>query len=101
MNSHALAVLEYPRALAVVAERASSTLGARRIRAALPRTDLAALSAEHRRVAATRALVESEQGWAPEPIPDLTEPLARLRVEGTAWSAPELLAGAVLLRSSR
>jgi DNA mismatch repair protein MutS2 len=101
MNSHALAVLEYPRVLAVVAERATSTLGARRIRALQPQTDLPWLAAEHRRVAATRALVESESGWAPEPVPDLTEPLARLRVAGTTWSAPELLMGAILLRSSR
>jgi DNA mismatch repair protein MutS2 len=101
MNSHALAVLEYPRALAVVAERATSSLGARRIRALAPQTDLAALTAEHRRVAATRALVESELGWAPEPAPDLVDALAKLRVAGTVWSAAELLGGAVLLRSSR
>ena len=93
MNSHALAVLEYPRVLGVVAERASSSLGARRIRGAQPTTDLAWLGSEHRRVAAMRALVASEGGWSPESVPDLTEPLARLRVLGTVWSAPELLAG--------
>ena len=101
MNSHALAVLEFPRVLGVVAERASSSLGARRLRGAQPTTDLAWLASEHRRVAAMRALVASEGGWSPEPVPDLTEPLARLRVLGTVWSAPELLAGGTLLRSSR
>src|SRR5205085_1767332 len=87
--------------LAVVADRATSSLGARRLRALTPQTDLDALGAEHRRVAAARALVESELGWAPEPVPDLVEALAKLRVIGTSWSAPELLGGAVLLRSSR
>ncbi|AHG91000.1 MutS2 protein [Gemmatirosa kalamazoonensis] len=101
MNSHALSVLEYPRVLAVVAERATSSLGARRLRALQPQTDLTALAAEHRRVAATRALVESELGWGPEPAPDLVDALAKLRVAGTSWSAAELLGGAVLLRSSR
>jgi DNA mismatch repair protein MutS2 len=101
MNSHALSVLEFPRVVAVVAERASSSLGAARVRALQPRTDRAWLEAEHRRVAAMRALVASEIGWSAEPIPDLTEALARLRIEGTSWSGPELLGGATLLRSSR
>ena len=101
MNQHALTVLEFPRVLAVVAERATSTLGARRVRALWPATDLAWLDAEHRRVAAVRALAASEGGWAPEPTPDLTDALARLRVEGTTWSAAELLGAATLLRSSR
>src|SRR6059058_3695725 len=101
MNSHALSVLEYPRVLAVVAERATTSLGARRIRALEPQTDRDALAAEHRRVAAVRALVESELGFSPEPVPDLVDALAKLRVAGTTWTAPELLGGAVLLRSSR
>ncbi|MDF1502196.1 endonuclease MutS2 [Roseisolibacter sp. H3M3-2] len=101
MNQHALSVLEFPRVLAVVAERATSALGARRLRGAQPSTNVAWLESEHRRVAATRALVASEGGWSPEPVPDLTEPLARLRVIGTVWSAPELLAGGTLLRSAR
>ena len=101
VNAHALSVLEYPRALAVVAERATSTLGAARLRALQPSADIPWLEGEHRRVAAVRALVASEAGWAPEPTPDLTEPLARLRIVGTVWSGPELTAGATLLRSSR
>jgi DNA mismatch repair protein MutS2 len=101
MNRHALDVLEFPRVLAVVAERASSAPGAARVRALAPETARAALDAEHRRVSAMRALLTAEGGWAPEPIPSLTEPLARLRVEGTSWTGGELLAGAQLLRSSR
>ena len=101
MNPHALAVLEFPRVLAVVADRATSSLGARRLRALQPSSDIPWLVGEHRRVAAVRALVASEGGWSPEPVPDLTEPLARLRVVGTSWSAAELLGAATLLRSSR
>jgi DNA mismatch repair protein MutS2 len=101
MNQHALAVLEYPRVLGVVADRALSSLAARRLRAAQPGTDIPALEAEHRRVAALRALRGSEGGWSPEPVPDLTEPLARLRVVGTVWTAAELQGAGTLLRSSR
>jgi DNA mismatch repair protein MutS2 len=101
MNAHALNVLEFPRALALVAERASSDLGAARVRALAPRTDRDWIDAEHRRVAAMRALVASDAGWTPEPVPDLGRPLSKLRIEGTAWTGPELLAGATLLRSSR
>lgn len=101
MNSHALNVLEYPRVLAVVADRATSTLGASRLRALTPSADIPWLEGEHRHVAAVRALVASEGGWSPEPTPDLTEPLARLRIVGTVWSGQELGQGATLLRSSR
>lgn len=48
-----------------------------------------------------RSLVESESGWVSEAIPELGEPLKRLRIEGLTWSALELLQGAILLRSSR
>jgi DNA mismatch repair protein MutS2 len=101
MNSHALGVLEFARVLTLVADRASSGLGAARVRALAPSSDRAALEAEHARVAAMRALLSAEDGWAAEAIPDLTEALARLRIGGTSWSGPELLAGALLLRSSR
>ena len=101
MNRHALDVLEFPRVLAVVADRASSALGAARVRALAPETSRPRLEAEHRRVLAMRSLLTAEGGWSPEPIPALTEPLARLRIEGTLWTGAELLSGAQLLRSAR
>lgn len=101
MNAHALGILEFPRLLAHVAGRASSASGAAAVRALAPRTDREWIEAEHARVNAMRSLVVSELGWPTEPIPDLGEPLKRLRIEGLTWTALELLQGATLLRSSR
>ena len=101
MNSHALAVLEFPRVLALVAERASSDLGAARIRELAPISDIAALEQEHARVAAMRAMVTGDEGWRPEAVPSIAPALDRLRIEGAPWSGMEALGGLMLLRSSR
>lgn len=101
MNAHALAVLEFPRVLGIVADRASSTLGAARVRELAPRADREWLDAEHARVAAMRALVQGDPPWHPEIIPDLTQALARLRVLGAGLDGAQLLGVATLLRSSR
>jgi len=101
MNAHALGILEFPRLLAFVAGRAHSAPGAAAVRALVPRTDRAWIEQEQSRVAAMRSLVSSETGWITEAIPELAEALKRLRIEGLAWSALELLQGATLLRSSR
>ena len=101
MNKHALGVLEYSRVLDVLADWATSALGAAHIRALEPRRDIEWMETEQRRVVATRAVVTSDSGWHPEPIPDLAVSLARLRVLGSSWSGDELGRGAILLRSSR
>lgn len=101
MNAHALGVLEFPRVLDLVADRATSALGAARVRALMPVSDRPWLDAEHARVAAVRGLREGDQPWYPEPVPDATAALTRLRVTGSRWSATELRDGAQLLRSSR
>lgn len=101
MNAHALAVLEFERVLAFVAERAPGALGAARVRALRPGTDREWLEAEHARVAAMRALVAHETGWPAPRVPDLHVALQRLRLAGTTWSAAELLDGAALLAASR
>jgi DNA mismatch repair protein MutS2 len=101
MNSHALGVLEFDRVLALVADRASSTSGAARVRSLTPSADRVWLDSEHRRVSAMRSLITGDDAWNPEPIPELSAPLARLRVEGTLWTGAELLAGGTLLRSAR
>src|SRR5690242_6613645 len=101
MNPHALQVLAFPEVLHLAADRASSALGAARVRSLAPSTDRGWIAAELARVAAMRALIGSEDGWHPEPIPDLTRAIERLRVVGSHWSGEELLNGAQLLRSSR
>src|SRR6185295_15081571 len=101
MNAHALGILEFPRLLELVAERAASAPGAARVRALTPSADLGWLEAEHRRVAAVRALLGGDLAWSPEPVPELGGPINRLRVIGSVWNGAELAAGAVLLRSAR
>ena len=101
MNVHALAVLEFPRILDVVAGFATSDLGNARVRGLAPTTDVAWLDREHARVAAMRAASLGDQPWHPDPIPDLSGALTRLRVAGSSWTGAELLAAATLLRSSR
>ena len=101
MNAHALGVLELPRVLALVAGRASSAPGAERVRGLRPTADREHIEREHTRVTAVRVLMADEGGWSPEPVPALDDALARLRIEGVAWTGPELLNGALLLLSSR
>ena len=101
MNAHALRVIEFPRVLDLVAGRATSELGAELVRRLEPHTDRALLDGEHARVAAVRSIIQGDQPWHPEPLPDLRAALSRLRVEGVVWSGADLLAGAQLLRSSR
>ena len=101
VNQHALRVIEYPRVLELVAGRATSELGAALVRQLGPQTDRESIEREHARVAAVRAMLEGDQPWYPEPLPNLTAALTRLRVEGVTWSGTDLLAGAQLLRSSR
>jgi len=101
VNAHALGVLEFPRLLDLVAARATTELGAERVRALTPTRDREWLEREHTRVTAMRAAIGGEQPWHPEPVPDLRNALRRLRIEGLGWSAAELLGAALLLRSSR
>jgi len=101
MNPHALALLDLPRALAVVAERASSVLGAAAVRGLAPTVDREWLEGEHARVAGMRALVLGDEPWSPEPIPDVAAGLRRLRVEGAGLNGTELVGVGILLRSSR
>lgn len=101
MNAHALTVLQFDKVLDVVAGHASSALGSAHVRALSPGVALDAAEGELGRVAAMRALVGSDEGWAPAPIPDVDRALARLRIEGTRLDGRELRQVAVLLRSSR
>jgi DNA mismatch repair protein MutS2 len=101
MNRHALKVLEFERVVELVAGRASSSLGAERVRALAPSDDLVANEGELARVHAMAAIAAAEPGWNAYPIPSLGSSLARLHVEGTMLSGRELLDVMIVLRSSR
>jgi DNA mismatch repair protein MutS2 len=101
MNSHALNVIEFPRTLALIAERAQSALGADRVRELRPATDREWIEREHARVAAVRALISAEDPWSLNGVPDARGALARLRLQGASLTSSELLVSAKLLRSSR
>lgn len=101
MNSHALTVIEFPRTLALISERATSPLGAERVRELRPITDRDAIEREHARVAAVRSLLSAEEPWHLHGVPDARAALPRLRVEHASLGAGELLLLAKLLRSSR
>ena len=101
MNSHALSVIEFPRTLSLIAERAVSPLGAERVRELTPITDREAIERELSRVAAVRSLLSAEEPWVLHNVPDARAALTRLRVQGASLSAPDLLVLGSLLRSSR
>jgi DNA mismatch repair protein MutS2 len=101
MNSHALNVIEFPRTLALISERAGSPLGAERVRELRPIVDRDLIEREHARVAAVRSLVSAEEPWSLHGVPDARSALTRLRVEGASLAAADLLVLGSLLRSSR
>ncbi len=101
MNSHALNVIEFPRTLALISERATSPLGGERVRELRPVTDRTAIESEHARVAAVRSLLSAEEPWHLHGVPDARAALVRLRVEGASLAAGDLLVLGNLLRSAR
>lgn len=101
MNSHALEVLGYRDALAIVGGHASSALGRAAVQELHPSTELEWIRGELAAVAEVMALLVRDPGWGLPTIPDLREPLRRLRVEGSVLEAEELRAASVLLTSSR
>jgi DNA mismatch repair protein MutS2 len=101
MNTHALGVIEFDQALALVAGNAASALGAERVRQLRPRTEQLWIEKEHARVSAMRTLVTGDSRWHPRQVPDIAPSLSRLRVAGAGLDAPHLLGVRTLLRSSR
>jgi len=101
MNAHALGVLEFARVRELVAGRAATGPGADRVRQLEPSSEPTWVEGEHSRVAAMRAVVDSEAGWRSEPIPDLEPVFSRLRLAGAALQATELRSVGQLLVSSR
>ncbi|MBV6522730.1 MAG: Endonuclease MutS2 [Gemmatimonadaceae bacterium] len=101
MNRHALAVLEFDRALEFVAGYASSAPGARAVRERSPRADRDEVERELAMVFALVAMLRGEVGWGLPAIPDCQQALVRLRIEGTTLTGMEVLQIWTLLRGSR
>jgi DNA mismatch repair protein MutS2 len=101
MNSHALNVIEFPRTLALNSERATSPLGAERVRELRPLTERGPIEREHARVAAVRSLLSAEEPWHLSAVPDARSALVRLRIEGASLAALDLQVLGNLLHSSR
>lgn len=101
MNAHALSVLEFDDALAIVAAYAASDLGAMAIRALRPSADVGGVREALATVAEGMRLLGSDAGWPMPDIPDLAEPLARLAVPGYGWDGSTLRAGWLLLSACR
>jgi len=101
MNSRALALLEFPKALSLVAGRAASPLGRDAVAARRPSTDLEGVRRELLRVEQMANFLSDRPGWGPPTIPDARAALRRLAVEGGVLEPLELHAVAVLLASGR
>ncbi|HEU4456724.1 MAG TPA: hypothetical protein VFR81_26890, partial [Longimicrobium sp.] len=101
MNPHALDVLGYADALAIVGGLASSSLGREAVAGLHPSTEVGWIREELATVAEAMGLLSRDEGWGLPAIPDLRESLRRLRVEGSVLDSEELGGAAVLLASSR
>lgn len=93
-----LAELEFAEALNVVAAHAVGELGAARVRARRPATDVDAIRRELRMVREVRDLLVRKDPFRPEGVADLGESIARLGVAGSVLEGAELAAlGAALM----
>ncbi len=101
MSAHALEVLEFSRVLERIAGRASSSLGAERVRGLAPWTDAAAVRAELARVGAVMRFVDEKPSWGPPAIPDARAALDDLGAAGSVLEPLELHDLQILLTGSR
>jgi len=101
VNAHALKVLEFHQALAVVAARAASPLGRAAVLALTPASQAQEVRRELARVSETRQFLIDRPGWGMPPVPDARGAIERLEIEGCVLEPLELFAVATLLASSR
>ena len=101
MNNHALTVLQFPEALAAVAEYASSNLGQAAVRALAPSNERIWIETELRRVEQMATLLVRTEQWAMPRVPDVRAAVRKAAVEGAALDGHELNEVAALLRASK
>jgi DNA mismatch repair protein MutS2 len=97
----ALAAIEFPAALDLVAQHAVSPLGAARVRSLRPLTDPWLVAHELERVAQCLARLSAGDDLRPEAFPDVGPALTRLRLEGAVLEGRELAALGALLAAGR
>jgi DNA mismatch repair protein MutS2 len=100
MNRHALDVLQYPEALALVAGHASSPLGAEAVRALEPSDAVAYVVDELSRVDQMSAFLFRAQDWQMPALPDVRSALRRLGIAGSVLDGTELRDLAIVLQGS-
>ena len=101
MNEHALTVLDFQRALELVAGRATSEAGRAAVLSLRPQTDREWVERELTRVSATGSFLETRSPWSPPEIPNCVALFERLSVEGSVLEGTELYAVGVSLVSGR
>src|SRR5215212_529645 len=100
MNRHGRDVLQFPEALSVVAQHASSPLGAAAVRSLQPSDVFALVRDELQRVDQMSAFLLRAEDWTVPQLPDARIALRRLAIGGSVLDAPELRDLAVVIRSS-
>jgi DNA mismatch repair protein MutS2 len=100
-TEHALAVVEFPRVLSLVAAHAVSECGVEKVMAARPSAAAGWIAAELNRVHRIRDFLRKGDFWIVRSIPNVRPLLRRLAVAGTTLDGPELRQLAGLLASSR
>src|SRR5206468_1066521 len=96
-----LETLEFPQALARVAQHAAGPLGGARVAARRPATDAASIRDALAQVAELAALLITDDSIRAEPVPDITQSLELLDVPGSALEAPTLAELTVALAAMR
>jgi DNA mismatch repair protein MutS2 len=97
----ALDTLEFDGVLELVAQHTVGPLGAARVRGRRPTDDLVWIRGELNRVAEVAGLFRRGDGLVSEPIPDVTQVLARLRIAGSVLEGVDLVALQQVLRAAR
>lgn len=97
----ALATVEFDAVLELVAQHTVGPMGTARVRARRPTGDVAWIRGELDRVGEVAGLFRRGDGLVSEPIPDVTQVLARLRIGGSVLEGVNLVALLHVLRAAR
>jgi DNA mismatch repair protein MutS2 len=97
----ALATIEFQAVLDLVAAHSAGPLGAQRVRRRRPTDELEWIRGELDRVAEVAGLFRRGNGLLAEPIPDVGQALARLRIAGSVLDGVDFFALLQVLQAAR